>query len=173
MGVTATGVRCVSPGLHEFRVGDVMHTGVISCSPDAPLRSVARMLASYRVHAIVVLPRHAGDVTHAGSWRIVTDVDVARAAIDAVVDAVTAGEAAGSPVCVVPPGELLGRAVETMLADRLSHVVVVDRYAGRPVGVLSLHDVARALADQAAVGVSPERSEPARSTECPTSAVTN
>jgi CBS domain-containing protein len=145
-------MRRVSPGLHEFRVGDVMHTGVISCPPETPLRSVARMLASYRVHAIVVLPRHAGGVTQAGSWRIVTDADVARAALDGAVDAVTAGEAARGPVCVVPPGELLGRAIETMLANRLSHAVVVDRHAGRPMGVLSLHDVARALADQAGEG---------------------
>jgi CBS domain-containing protein len=132
--------------LHELTVGEVMHTGVISCPPETPLRSVARMLATYRVHAIVVFPRHGGDVAHADTWGIVSDVDVARAGLDCDIDAVTAGTAAATPVYCVPPGELLGRAVEMMLAYRLTHAVVVDKRAGRPVGMLALHDVARALA---------------------------
>ena len=35
-------------------VGDAMSHGVISCPPETPLRVVARMMATYRVHAIFV-----------------------------------------------------------------------------------------------------------------------
>ena len=37
-----------------LRVADVMHPGTIACPADTPLRSVARMMATYRVHAIIV-----------------------------------------------------------------------------------------------------------------------
>jgi CBS domain-containing protein len=42
------------PSLGELRVADAMHPGLISCPPDAPLRTVARMMATYRVHTILV-----------------------------------------------------------------------------------------------------------------------
>ena len=35
-------------------VGGVMHSGVVTCRPDATLRMVAGLLAEHRVHAIVV-----------------------------------------------------------------------------------------------------------------------
>jgi hypothetical protein len=44
--------------LAGLRAADAIHPGVISCPPDTPLRSVARMMSTYRVHAIIVLPRH-------------------------------------------------------------------------------------------------------------------
>lgn len=44
--------------LRKLRVAEAMHPGMIACPPDTPLRSVARMMATYRVHAIVV---HAHD----------------------------------------------------------------------------------------------------------------
>ncbi len=132
--------------LGDLRVSDAMHVGVISCTPETTLRSVARMLATYRVHAVVVFARHEGDLAHAGSWAVVTDAGLAQAARTGDVDQVTAGAAATGPVCCVTPDELLVRAIETMVADRLSHVVVVDKAAGRPLGILSLLDVARALA---------------------------
>ena len=42
------------PALRQLRVIDAMHPGLISCSLDTPLRTVARMMATYRVHAILV-----------------------------------------------------------------------------------------------------------------------
>ena len=44
----------VYPALRQLRVIDAMHPGLISCSLDTPLRTVARMMATYRVHAILV-----------------------------------------------------------------------------------------------------------------------
>jgi CBS domain-containing protein len=41
-------------------VGDAMNNGVISCAPETPLRVVARMMATYGVHAIFVF-QHVED----------------------------------------------------------------------------------------------------------------
>jgi CBS domain-containing protein len=135
--------------LAGLRVADAMHPGVISCPPDTPLRSVARMMSTYRVHAIVVLPRHMGDLVHSLSWGVVSDLDLLRAATGGDLDAQTAGAVAGTLVRSVELSAVLGDAVEAMHAEELSHLIVVDPYVGRPVGVLSTLDLARVLSGHA------------------------
>jgi CBS domain-containing protein len=126
-------------------VADVMHPGLISCPPETPLRTVARMLAMYRVHAVVVFPRHMGDVDHALAWGVISDLDVARAAQEGDLDRLTAGAAAASAVRTVDVAAPLDEAVAAMVAESVSHAIVVDPRTGRPVGMLSTLDVARAL----------------------------
>src|SRR5215218_4919236 len=64
-----------SPAFEDATVLDAMRLGVISCSPDASLREVARVLATYRVHSVVISETD-GD----RPWGIVTDIDLASAA---------------------------------------------------------------------------------------------
>jgi len=135
-----------STSLADLTVGDAMHEGVVSCTPETPLRSVARMLSGYRIHALVVLPRHQGDLSHVVSWAVVSDVDVARAARSGDLDGRTAWDAAATPVCCIGPEAPLDRAIDLMVAERLSHLIVVEGTTGRPLGVLSTLDVARAIA---------------------------
>jgi len=123
-----------------------MHPGVISCLPETPLRAVARMMASYRVHAIIVMPRHMGDLAHSLSWGVVSDLDLIRGAQDGDVDTDTARTVAGTPVRSIESTAPLAGAVDAMIAEGLSHLIVVEPHAGRPVGVLSTLDVARVLA---------------------------
>jgi CBS domain-containing protein len=137
--------RSKSP-LVGVSVADVMHPGLISCPPETPLRAVARMLASYRVHAVVVFPRHMGDVDHALAWSVVSDLDVARAAREGSFDAQTAGAAAASAVRTIDAAAPLADAVAAMVADGVSHVIAIEPTSGRPVGMLSTLDIARALA---------------------------
>jgi CBS domain-containing protein len=121
-----------------------MHPGMISCPPETPLRTVARMMASYRVHAIVV---HAHDVPLPGgdAWGVVTDADLVRAALDNGVDVLTAKQVAATPAVIVFSSDPLERAMQLMAEHEVTHVIVVERHSGRPIGVLSTLDVARAL----------------------------
>ncbi len=141
-----THMTFLDASIGDLRVADAMHEGVISCPPETPLRTVARMLATYRVHAIVVFPRHSGDLAHVTSWTVVSDLDLARAARDGDLDAQTAGDIAATPVCFTSPDVSLADAVESMVAYGLWHVFVIDEHSQRPIGVLSTLDVARALA---------------------------
>jgi CBS domain-containing protein len=117
-------------------VSDVMTPGVINCPPETPLRTVARMMATYRVHAVVVFD--------GGDWSIVSDLDLVASASAA--DDLTAGAVSASPLVTVAPNETLERAAQLMAEHESAHLVVREPGADRPVGIVSTLDVARALA---------------------------
>jgi CBS domain-containing protein len=135
--------------LSELRAIDAMHPGMISCPPETPLRTVARMMATYRVHAIIV-HAHDDDLPGDESWGVVTDADIVRAALDSDLDVVTALQVAAAPVLTVTTVDPLPHAMQLMMEHEVAHVIVTERHSGRPLGVLSTLDVARALAGVAA-----------------------
>jgi CBS domain-containing protein len=129
------------PELTQLRVEDVMHRGLVTCGPETPLRTVARILAAHRIHAVVVAEQHA----HAAHdvWGVLSDLElVAQLARDG---AATAGAVATQPPCVVVPDEKVASATRLMATLGVSHVLVVDPVDRRPIGVVSTLDVADAL----------------------------
>jgi CBS domain-containing protein len=139
-----------SPALDRLRVVDAMHPGMISCPPETSLRTIARMMASYRVHAIFV-HAHGDDVLPDGDpWGVVTDVDLVRAAREGDLDQLTAQQVAASPALTVATADPLGAALQLMIEHEVAHLIVVERHSSRPIGVISTLDVARALADTSA-----------------------
>jgi CBS domain-containing protein len=132
--------------LEKLRVIDVMHPGVIACPLETSLRTVARMMATYRVHAIVVLA-HEGDELPGGTlWGVVSDAELIKAAQGADFDERTARSLAAMPVLTVRSIDPLDRAVQLMVEHEASHLIVVERRSMRPIGVVSTLDVAKALA---------------------------
>src|SRR6266508_6511658 len=87
--------------LQDLRVIHAMHPGMISCPPETPLRTVAGMMATYRVHAIIVHAVGDDELPGGGRWGVVTDADLVRAALDQGLDAVTAQQVAATPPLVV------------------------------------------------------------------------
>jgi acetyl-CoA synthetase len=134
------------PALAGARVMDAMHAGLISCSPEASLRTVARMLAAYRVHTILVMSHGDADLSGGRVWGAISDHDLLSAAELGDLDDQTAGGIAASPVLTVAATDDLALAVGLMEEQKASHMVVVDGRSGQPVGVLSTLDAARALA---------------------------
>jgi CBS domain-containing protein len=127
--------------LAHTRVEQVMHRGLVTCAPGTSLRTVARILAAHRIHAVVV----ADDRAHqaADVWGVVSDADVvSRIAAGSLDEA--AGIAAELPPCFVNPGDTVEHAARLMVEHRVTHVVVADPLSGRPLGVLSSLDVAEA-----------------------------
>lgn len=118
-----------------------MHSGVLTCRTDASLADVAELMATHRVHCIVV----TDDPGDAGSlWGIVSDLDLAAAASVRDLVEQTAGATAATAVLTIAPDETVQRAAQLMTEHGTAHLVVVD--AGRrPVGILSTLDVAAAL----------------------------
>lgn len=120
------------PSFERATVGEFMRRGVMSCPPDASLGAVARTMATHRVHAVVV---QGGGV--------LSDRDLAHALALHAVDA-TARDVARTEAATIAPGASLAEAALLMDRHRISHLLVVD--AGRPVGMLSTLDLARAVA---------------------------
>ena len=132
--------------LEQLRVIDAMHPGVISCPLETPLRTVARMMATYRVHAIVVVAHEDEVLPGDGLWGVVSDLDLVRASQAPDFDEQTAGALAATPALTVATVDPLARAVQLMVEHEVSHLIVVERRSKKPIGVLSTLDVARALA---------------------------
>jgi CBS domain-containing protein len=130
--------------LHELRVTDVMHPGMVSCPPDASLSTVARLMVTYRVHAIFI-HAHGDDLAQGESWAVVTDADLVRAAFVGDLET-TAASIAAAPVLAVSTAEPLEHAMQLMTEHEVAHVVVLEGRSGRPVGVVSTLDIARAVA---------------------------
>ena len=61
-------------------VADAMSRGVISCPPETPLRTVARMMATFGVHAIFVFERLDEYDERPRLWAVVSDLDLSREA---------------------------------------------------------------------------------------------
>lgn len=130
------------PSFERARVSDAMRPGVISCPPDASLRTVARIMSTNRVHAVVV-----GDAGQRLTRAISERELLAASARD--VSKLSAADATVSDMLTVAPHDTLARAVEAMVERRATHALVVDG-TGAPAGILSAFDVARVLAEDGA-----------------------
>ena len=131
--------------LSQADVADVMTEGLISCAPSTPLRSVARLMSSHRVHSVFVFDYGQEDDENTELWGIVSDLDLVAAAW-ADVDELTAGESAVTPLVYVSKHDDLRRAAQLMAESGVSHLAVVDPTTDRPVGVISTLDIAQAIA---------------------------
>lgn len=129
--------------LADIRVAEAMHEGVLTCPVEAPLAEAARIMASERVHCVVVV---GDDAEERSPWGIVSDLDLVAGALVRDPAEQTAGASAASPVVTVGPDDTLLRAAQLMTEHAATHLVVVDPQGGLPLGVLSTLDVAGAVA---------------------------
>jgi CBS domain-containing protein len=126
-------------------VADAMSKGVISCPPETPLRVVARMMATYGVHAVFVFEHADEDDEAPQLWAVVSDLDlVAAARLD--LDELTAGLTAVTPLVSVDADRSIAEAGTLMAQYGIAHLAVTDPASQRPIGVISTLDIARAIA---------------------------
>ena len=134
------------PALRGLRVSDAMHHGLVSCPLDAPLRSVARMMATHRVHAILVISHGEHEFPGGHLWGVISDAELLHAAESGDLEEQTAGSVALAPPASVRTTDELALAARVLADQPAAHVIVVDPRSETPVGVLSRLDVVRALA---------------------------
>jgi CBS domain-containing protein len=125
--------------------GDAMSRGVISCPPETPLRVVARMMATFGIHAVYVFEHQEEDDEAPRLWALVSDLDLV-AATQLDLDSVTAGSTAVTPLVSVRADRPISDAAELMAQHGIAHLAVTDPDTRRPVGVISTLDIARAVA---------------------------
>ena len=130
--------------LARLPVRGAMQLGLFTCAPEDPVGSVAQTMAEQSIHCVVVAGIARRD--HAGehlSWGIVSDLDL-MAALSSGSPTATAGEVAGSEIVTISPRDSLSQAAGLMVEHETAHLVVVSPDTGRPVGMLSTLDIARA-----------------------------
>ncbi len=135
----------LTPSYEHATVADAMHPGVMSCSPDATVVEVARMMATHHVHCVTMMGVSQGTAGESLVWCIVTDADLIEAATARGLDQ-TAQSVATQPIISVEPTMALTEAAALMRDHHASHVLVVDSPGQHPVGVLSTLDVVGLLA---------------------------
>jgi CBS domain-containing protein len=119
-------------------VGDAMRPGLLGCRAAASLREAALLMASRRVHCVIV--------RSVGASALLTDLDLTHAVASGRFDRTTAGEAASMEVVTISPDATLEDAARLMDESASTHLVVTGRGTGAPIGVLSTLDLAAALA---------------------------
>jgi CBS domain-containing protein len=135
------------PSLAQVAVVEAMHPGVLTCPLDTPLATVARMMARYRIHAVVVFAEESDDTADSQLWGVVSDLDLVSAASAGDVEERTAGGTAVTPAVMVAPDDTLAHAAQLMSEHEITHLVVAEPGSARPVGVVSTLDLARVLAE--------------------------
>jgi CBS domain-containing protein len=133
-------------------VADAMRPGILTCDPETTLREVARLMATRRVHCVLV---RGVDPPAPARFAVLSDLDLARATGDGAVENITARDVAWSPVITVAPDATLQHAAGLMARHTSTHLVVTERDTRTPVGVLSTLDVAAALAGIQSPGLAP------------------
>jgi CBS domain-containing protein len=126
--------------LESFTVLNALQLGLVECTADADVRSVARAMAEHTVHSVVVR-----GIKRPRSWGIVSDLDL-MAAMRPELKGATAGQLAASDPVVVGAKDTLGRAAQLMAEHQTAHLIVVDPVTDEPVGIISSLDVARFMA---------------------------
>ena len=129
----------------DVRVSDAMHPGVLTCPPETPLATVAKMMARYRVHSIVVTD-FEGEGEGEEPWRVVADMDVAKAVAAGGVEDMSAGGIAGTEVVTVDADSGLREAARLMAEHEVAHLIVLGQ-SGTPAGILSTLDLAAYAGD--------------------------
>ena len=134
----------LQPTLEHAQVRDVMHPGLLTCGPETDLETVARIMASHHIHAVLVGGIERDAAGEHLSWGLITDLDLVAASRRPELAALDAGRLARTEVVSVDADEPLERAADLMIEHRLSHLLVIS--GGLPIGMLSTLDVAGAIA---------------------------
>jgi len=129
-----------APAFDDAYVVDAMRIGIINCHPDTSLKDVARIMATYRIHSVVVSEMEGGR-----ALGVISDRDLAVAAAQGKYD-ILAGQLARAEPVTVAADDSLARATQLMAEHEVSHLVVVQPHSGHPVGILSALDLAGVLA---------------------------
>jgi len=145
-GLNATRNRCSSlmPSLEQITVGDVMHSGILSCSTGASVKEIAQAMAAEQVHCVAVMAA-SQEPDDERVWGIVSDLDLMGAGFSKDPEP-TAAMLAHQPIVSVKPSMGIRDAAQLMHKYNVAHVVVVDPETLQAAGILSTMDIAGVLA---------------------------
>ena len=133
--------------MSEETVQAWMHRGIISCRPETPIEEVAKTMDSADISALVVVDER-GEL--AG---LISRTDLVNARFVQPYMKHWRGMAAehlmSRPVISVTPETTVSAAVHLLHAKKIHRLVVVEREGDhlKPVGILSVTDLARRMAE--------------------------
>lgn len=128
-------------------IKDLMHPGILTCSPGSSLGQVASMLDEHQIHALIVAEqpdRPLGIISDfdllAGEWLSVDEESLGA------MRRLTARDLMTSPIETVEANTMVEEAVKRMDKKHIHRMLVTED--GRPVGVISISDFVAGIASQ-------------------------
>ena len=134
--------------LGHVPIREVMSKEIIVVSPGSSLGSVARTMLDRHVHSVVVAHPRAIAADPRTGWQVVSALEVLEARAD---PASPVGTIARSPALIVTEDETVTRAADLLSQHRVGHLLVT-RFDGHPVGIVSSLDLLRGLVERAPGG---------------------
>ena len=135
--------------MNDKTVQDWMHRGVITCRPETPIAEVAETMDARDISALVVIDRD-GD-----ALGVISRTDLVNARfIQPYMKhwrGLNAEHLMTKPVVSVTPHTTIQEAVQLLNEKRIHRLVVIEKQSGRsrPVGILSVTDLARHVGEKA------------------------
>ena len=135
--------------MNETTVGEWMHPGVIACGPETPIAEVAATMERNDISALVVVDS-AGE-----AQGVISQTDLVNARFVQPYmkhwRGLTAEHLMTRPVISVTAETTIIEAVRLLNEKHIHRVVVVEKISGpvRPIGILSITDLARHAEDHA------------------------
>jgi len=125
-------------------VRDAMHRGVISCRVDTPLEEIAQRLMEYQINALFVLDQSGK------ACGVVSQTDLVRAYVQGGWSDLVAEDIMTPDVVTVVPDIPVTAAAQLMLDKDIHRLLIVQGglIPDRPVGVLSMSDIVREMAQE-------------------------
>jgi CBS domain-containing protein len=131
-------------------INDLMHKGLITCSPDTSLGQVAAILSEQQIHALVVAEQEdhpLGIISDfdllAGEWLSVDEESLNT------MRKLTARDLMTSPIETVELNTSASETAKRMAGKNIHRMLVIE--AGKPVGVISISDFVAGIAEQEAI----------------------
>lgn len=134
--------------MHELKVRDAMHEGVICCSTEASLEEVAETMRQRHISALVV-------VKDGRAVGVISQTDLVNASFIRPYmrywRGMTARHLMSTPVVSISPDAPLHEAIRMVRTRSIHRLVVTASGDGdeQPVGILSLTDIVRRLGGDA------------------------
>jgi CBS domain-containing protein len=147
-------------------VGDVMTPDPVVVSVDCPLAEVAELLEFYSISGLPVL-----------DWSgflagVISQTDLVRAeaseSLSSSWSRLAVRDVMTRPALTVPRGAGLEEAARLMTQQKIHRLVVVDA-DDEPVGVVSISDLVRAMAEGSEAEAGPREAAPGEAADCTTS----
>jgi len=132
----------------DKKVRDWMHRGVITCRPETPIAEVAAVMDFHDISALVAVAENGAPLG------VISRTDLVNARfIQPYMKhwrGLNAEHLMTQPVVSVSPDSTIEEAVQLLNEKRIHRLVVVERESARirPVGILSVTDLARHVGEE-------------------------
>jgi CBS domain-containing protein len=142
--------------MHSTTVREAMHPGIMACTATASVAEVAHIMASCRVHSVIVVA--AGPDQQPSISGVLSEVDLLRWATGGSTH-LPVGAVVSSAAAAVSPGAPVQEAAQLMADREINHLVVLDTHDA-PLGIISALDVAGVLARDISAAEPAQEDEP-------------